>query len=211
MSFKDVLKALGAGLKPTHKLVLVVIASFANHKTGRCNPKICTIAKGASMSVRNVHRILRPLEEGGHLIVRRNFKGKVRLPSSYIVVGLVSNNAGVLNHQAKSQHESQASSDMRGHDPIGRTNNHNLNQAIHKQIDRSITRPLRTKCGPEHNRDQACQVELARRLDPRLGWEMLMESADQLGILCAKVRLGTITAADLEQVRQTFRLKVAQR
>jgi hypothetical protein len=47
MSFKDVLKALGGGLKPTHKLVLVVIASFANHKTGRCNPKVSTIAKAA--------------------------------------------------------------------------------------------------------------------------------------------------------------------
>jgi hypothetical protein len=58
MSFNDVLKALGTGLKPTHKLVLVVIASFANHKTGRCNPKVRTIAKAASMSARNVHRIL---------------------------------------------------------------------------------------------------------------------------------------------------------
>jgi len=34
-----------------------------------------------------------------------------------------------------------------------------------------------------------------------------MESEDQLGILCAKLRRGTITAADLEQVRQTFQLK----
>jgi hypothetical protein len=209
MSFKDVLKALGAGLKPTHKLVLVVIASFANHKTGRCNPKICTIAKGASMSARNVHRILRPLEEGGHLIIKRNFEGKGRLPSSYTVVELA-NSPGARDPQRASQLKNEAARVIRGHDPVGRTNNHNLNQAIYIHADRNIVRSLRTKCGPEHGRDQACQVELARRLDPRLGWEMLMESEDQLGILCAKVRLGTITAADLEQVRQTFRLKAAK-
>jgi DNA-binding MarR family transcriptional regulator len=200
VSFKDVLKALGAGLKPTHKLVLVVIASFANHKTGRCNPKIRTIAKAASMSARNVHRILGPLEEGGHLVIKRSFRGNARLPSSYIVVGMVSKNA--LAAESK-----RTSTDIRGYDTSGRTNNHNLNQAIYKQTDRNIRRSLRTKCGPEHSSDQASQVELARRLDPKLGWEMLMESEDQLGILCAKVRLGTITATDLEQVRQTFRLK----
>jgi hypothetical protein len=211
MSFKDVLKALGAGLRPTHKLVLVVIASFANHKTGRCNPKVRTIAKAASMSARNVHRILRPLEEGGHLIIRRNFKGNERLPSSYIVVGLVSNGAGGADLHLEGQHKTQASSDMRGYDPIGRTNNHNLNQAIYKQIDRNIMSSRPTKCGPEHSRDQACQVELARRLDPKLGWEMLMQSEDQLGKLTAKVKLGTITAADLEQVRQRYRLKVDKR
>ena len=200
MSFKDVLKALGAGLKPTHKLVLVVIASFANHKTGRCNPKIRTIAKAASMSVRNVHRILGPLEGGGHLIIKRNFRGNARLPSSYIVVGLASKNAPAV----ESEH---TSTDIRGHDTSGRTNNHNLNQVIYRHADRKVASSPRTKCGPQHSSDQACQVELARRLDPALGWEMLMESEDQLGILCAKVRLGTITATELEKVRQTFRLK----
>ncbi|MBR1216213.1 helix-turn-helix domain-containing protein [Bradyrhizobium sp. JYMT SZCCT0180] len=210
MSFKDVLNALGVGLKPTHKLVLVVIASFANHKTGRCNPKIRTIAKCASMSVRNVYRILRPLEEGGHLIIKRNYKGRVRAPSGYIVVGLAGKSAGNADPRVEGQLRTQASSGIRGHDPIGRTNNHNLNQA-YKKIDRESLRARSTHCGPEHTRDQACQVELARRLDPRLGWEMLMESEDQLDRLAIKIKLGTITATDLERVRQTYWLKVGKR
>jgi hypothetical protein len=36
---------------------------------------------------------------------------------------------------------------------------------------------------------------------------MLMECEDRIGALCAKLRLGTLTAADLEEVRQRFRLR----
>jgi hypothetical protein len=192
MSFQAVLYALETKLEPVAKLVLVSIASFANHKTGRCDPKISTVARYASVSVRTVHRILRTLENDRVIVTINNFQGKARLPSSYIIPGVFP--------------KKTLASDTRACDTGDRTNNHNLNQAINKPITRKLAQSAPT-VGPEHARDQACQVELARRLDPKLGWEMLMEAEDHLGRLSAKLKLGKITASDLEEVRQRYWLK----
>jgi hypothetical protein len=191
MSFKAVLFALETKLEPVHKLVLVALASFTNHKTGRCDPKIRLVARYASVSVRTVHRIFRELEAAGVIITVNNFRGKALLPSSYIIPGA----------SPKS-----AMTDTRGYDTVGRTDNHNLNQDINKRRIRGKTTRA-SAVGPENARDQACQVELARRLHRTLGWEMLMESEDQVDRLSAKLKLGTITATDLEEARQRYWLK----
>jgi|SRR3981081_3611346 hypothetical protein len=194
MSFAAVLHALQTKLEPVPKLVLVAIASFANHETGRCDPKIRTVAKYASVSVRTVHRMLRVLEADRVIITINNFQGKARLPSSYAF--------------PRAFPKKPALSGTRGCDIGVTTNNHNLNQTIIKPVTRDVVRRPPT-IRSENVRDQACQVELARRLDSKsgLGWEMLMESEDQLGGLCAKLKLGTLTASDLEEVRQRYRLR----
>lgn len=139
-------------------------------------------------------RILRQLEENGVIVTVNNFRGKARLPNSYIIPGFS---------------RTAATGDTRGYDTAVRTKDHNLNQDIRSTIPNAAK--LRSTIRPENSRDQACQVELARRLHRTLGWEMLMESAANVDRLCAGIKLGTITEADLEEVRHRYRLTVSAR
>src|SRR5947199_65988 len=62
---------------PIAKLVLVSLANHANHETGECWPKIETIARECSCSIRSVQRYVRVLEEKGLVKVEPRFiKGR---------------------------------------------------------------------------------------------------------------------------------------
>ena len=57
------------------KLVLVVLANHADHKTGRCWPTIRTIASESSQSVRSVQRKLADLQETGWITIEAFGRG----------------------------------------------------------------------------------------------------------------------------------------
>jgi len=68
MSFQLVDHLLKEGpANPMDKLVLVVIASFTDSKTGICNPSLAGIAERASMTERGARQIVRRLEAAGWL------------------------------------------------------------------------------------------------------------------------------------------------
>lgn len=57
---------------PTHsgdKLVLAVIASFVNSRSGRCDPSVPAIAERACMTVRGARQVIRRLEVRGWITV----------------------------------------------------------------------------------------------------------------------------------------------
>jgi hypothetical protein len=83
MSFRAVLWAFRQKLPPATKLVLAVIGSHANPKTGLCFPKIKTIADEASLNPRSIHRHNRILERGGFLEIEKKYRGKGRQPNNY--------------------------------------------------------------------------------------------------------------------------------
>lgn len=83
MSFHAVLWAFEQKLPPATKLVLAVIGSHANPKTGLCFPKIKTIAEKASLNPRSVHRHNKILERGGYLEIQKKYRGKGRQPNNY--------------------------------------------------------------------------------------------------------------------------------
>ncbi|WP_091311675.1 helix-turn-helix domain-containing protein [Micromonospora chersina] len=59
------------GLRPTERLVLVVIASHANVETGDSFPSVSTIAEHVGVSTRTVQRTLAKLVQLGRLVVRQ--------------------------------------------------------------------------------------------------------------------------------------------
>ncbi len=65
------------------KMVLIAIASFANAKTGQCNPSVPGIAERASMTERGVRQILRRLEAAGWLLT--NGGGGRHERSTYLI------------------------------------------------------------------------------------------------------------------------------
>jgi len=83
MSFRGVLWAFDQKLPPTTKLVLAVIASYANPETSACFPKIKTIGEKASLNPRSVHRHNRALENAGLMEIEKKYRGKGRLPNNY--------------------------------------------------------------------------------------------------------------------------------
>lgn len=60
------------GLKANERLVFVILAHYKNEKTGKCNPSISTIARGANISERQAHRIVNRLEKLGLIGVHRH-------------------------------------------------------------------------------------------------------------------------------------------
>lgn len=72
MSFELVDSMLKHGpARSIDKLVLVVIASFANARSGRCDPSMSTIGARASLTERAARSVIRRLENDGWLAVDR--------------------------------------------------------------------------------------------------------------------------------------------
>jgi hypothetical protein len=65
----------GSDLIPSAKIVGASVALHHNVKTGRCDPPLLTLAKATGMSVRNVRRMLRILEQSGWLITDQSSGG----------------------------------------------------------------------------------------------------------------------------------------
>lgn len=68
MSIQAVSTVLESDIPDPHeKLILVVLANYTNHRTGRCYPSVETISRESSCSRRTVQRKLAALEERGWL------------------------------------------------------------------------------------------------------------------------------------------------
>lgn len=65
------------------KLLLLALANRADYPTGRCWPSVPTLAREASMSVRQVQRLLPELERMGFIRIEKQTTGRVPKPSMY--------------------------------------------------------------------------------------------------------------------------------
>lgn len=72
------IKRLRKGITQSEKLVLMMLADYANEKTGQCNPSVKDISDDCVMSVRQVQRLLTGLEKRVLLQIdnRRGGRGK---------------------------------------------------------------------------------------------------------------------------------------
>lgn len=97
MSIKAINWALETELPPAQKLVLVVIADYADD-LGYAFPGVATIARRASISERTLTRVLAELEEGGFLVrERRHLPNGNRTSNGYrLTPEVTSRQIGVL-------------------------------------------------------------------------------------------------------------------
>ncbi|MEN2787975.1 helix-turn-helix domain-containing protein [Sphingomonas qilianensis] len=77
MSLQLMRAAWSSGLPPIDRLVLVALADWANER-GSCWPSMPTIANKTGVDVRTARRVMKRLEEGGHITTNRR-TGKVIL------------------------------------------------------------------------------------------------------------------------------------
>ena len=67
--------AFKSPLPTSEKMVMLVMCDFANDEGNSCFPAVETIAEKASMSPRNVHRILKKLKDDGWIAPEQDIKG----------------------------------------------------------------------------------------------------------------------------------------
>jgi hypothetical protein len=187
------------GLKPQTKFIATILAHRINHRTGKCNPSVRSIAADASMHQRTVHLHLNVLKEMGELIVENR-----------------SSKYGQLSNQYWLQCDLNLRSQT-GDGTVGpyatRTipKNLNLNPIIRGQSGKRGTREaisanqrfLNGEISKNNQEDQAAQVKLATMFGP-LGWEILMAVPERVPLLVGKLRRGVLKPEHLEEARREY-------
>jgi hypothetical protein len=177
MSFSAMLWVFEHKLPPVQKLVLLAIASHANNVTGRCFPKVQTIADKASITRRSVHRNLRMLEKTDLLQIERKFRGRGRQPSDY-----------VLNMPLIQKRKPPGDSGVSG------------------PGDSSVTDKRNHYRNHNNRARQEAESTLAEMLGPD-GWEILIAFPEMVPLLVGKLARGTLSQRDLTDLRARFTLK----
>lgn len=83
MSFQAMTWAVEQDLKHTEKMVLIMLANYCNHQTGRCDPAHKRLAKECGMSVSTLKRCIDKLASMGLLTVENREQEGVNLPNQY--------------------------------------------------------------------------------------------------------------------------------
>ena len=83
MSFQAMTWAVEQDLKHTEKMVLIMLANYCNHQTGRCDPAHKRLAKECGMSVSTLKRSIDKLAIAGLLTVENREQEGVSLPNQY--------------------------------------------------------------------------------------------------------------------------------
>ncbi len=83
MSFQAMTWATAQPLKALDKLVLIMLANYANHLTGQCNPSHDRLANECGMSRSTLKASIARLEETGLLTIERRSADGVALPNQY--------------------------------------------------------------------------------------------------------------------------------
>ena len=85
MSLKALSWAVEQELKPTQKLVLLMLANRHNGDTGQCNPSHTKLAKDCGLAVSGTKKAIKELVELGFLTIRFSSKDGVSLPNQYVL------------------------------------------------------------------------------------------------------------------------------
>lgn len=88
MSFEAMGWAWKQNLPASTKMVLLVLADHHNETTGKCNPKVKSIAERAGLSERNTSLQIKKLAEEGFLEIQHNHREDGSLTSSTYILAL---------------------------------------------------------------------------------------------------------------------------
>jgi hypothetical protein len=93
MSFQAMTWAVEQKVPALQKLVLLMLANRLNHDTGKCIPKIKTLADECGMSETSVKTAMKGLAESGLITIVPRFQESVQLPNAYVLHTGVGRNA----------------------------------------------------------------------------------------------------------------------
>ena len=85
MSFQAMTWAVEQRIPALQKLVLLMLANRLNHDTGKCIPKIKTLADECGMSESSVKTAMKGLSEAGLIAIIPRFQESVQLPNAYVL------------------------------------------------------------------------------------------------------------------------------
>jgi hypothetical protein len=85
MSFQAMTWAVEQKVPALQKLVLLMLANRLNHDTGKCIPKIKTLADECGMSESSVKTAMKGLSEAGLITIVPRFQESVQLPNAYVL------------------------------------------------------------------------------------------------------------------------------
>ena len=85
MSFQAMTWAVEQKVPALQKLVLLMLANRLNHDTGKCIPKIKTLAEECGMSETSVKTAIRGLADAGLITIVPRFQESVQLPNAYVL------------------------------------------------------------------------------------------------------------------------------
>ena len=85
MSFQAMNWAVEQKVPALQKLVLLMLANRLNHDTGKCIPKIKTLADECGMSESSVKTAMKGLSEAGMITIIPRFQESVQLPNAYVL------------------------------------------------------------------------------------------------------------------------------
>ena len=83
MAYKDVELAIACKLPAMQKIVLIILASHKNSKTGACHPSMSTIAEEAGMTERSVRTQISELKESGFIEIENTFQKGLKSSNKY--------------------------------------------------------------------------------------------------------------------------------
>lgn len=83
MSFQAMAWACTQRIPATQKIVLLMLANRTNHDTGKCIPKIKTLAEDCGMSESGVKLALKALSDAGLIVVIPRYQDSIQLPNAY--------------------------------------------------------------------------------------------------------------------------------
>ena len=204
--------------RPGQKLVLIALANHADSATGRCWPKISTLAIAASMSPRSVHTHLAALETAGFIRIQGSQTVKTGRPNNYFLNCPLDESFAnsAKRHPPKPNGNVEVSNICRsGSATACRPKNLNLNhQPKAKASTRCQGEGLSERGrgtgarGCSVGADQgSVQVELAKRIGPtvELGFEVVFAlPASRLDELCAMQRRGTLDDHTLQKLVREY-------
>lgn len=93
MSFQAMTWAVEQKVPALQKLVLLMLANRLNHDTGKCIPRIKTLADECGMSETSVKSAMRSLADAGLITIVPRFQESVQLPNAYVLHVGVGRNA----------------------------------------------------------------------------------------------------------------------
>lgn len=176
-------------LDVVHKMVLSVIAAFLNNRNGDCFPKMTTIAKKASVSVRTARRCVSNLRRDGWLITKPRWGTDGRRLSNTYALGRGFNGEDLVTRRRGVPANG------------GRVYNHNLNHNKIRQSD-----------GSKRSRESAEYQEALSRLAGMLGdqgWEILTHFDREVPLLVGKYRRGVLRDEDLSNLILCYELEIS--
>ena len=191
------------------KLVLMVLGTHADD-AGRCFPRVRTLGREASMSMRTVHRVLQRLaSEHPVLMSWEQQSGAANIYQLHCPTFEAKPTPDKQKASATKTAEPRASerNDKRADPRLprgGRTENHHFNHHNPKYIE--LNPEPRARGLPRRTRGEL-EMSLASRVGSTAGEGIEMLSAlpsGELDQLLARERRGTLTDLDIERVRSKW-------